>query len=169
MSRVEVPDMASEEKMNALISQWQLPLLHTCTILLGDADLAKDAVQDTFVKVWRSLPKYRGDCSEKTWLMRIAINTCRDMKRNFWFRIVDRSIRLEDLPEPSCNPWNEDKEIMAEVLSLPHKQREVILMYFYHNMTTREIAQALHITQPAVIKRMQAAKAKLKTLMKEEG
>lgn len=137
--------------------------------LVRYADLAKDAVQDTFVKVWRSLPKYRGDCSEKTWLMRIAINTCRDMKRNFWFRIVDRSIRLENLPEPSCNPWNEDKEIMAEVLSLPHKQREVILMYFYHNMTTREIAQALHITQPAVIKRMQAAKAKLKTLMKEEG
>lgn len=169
MSRVKVPDMASEEKMNALITQWQLPLLHTCTVLLGDADLAKDAVQDTFVKAWRSLPKYRGECSEKTWLMRIAINTCRDMKRNFWFRIVDRSICLEDLPEPACNPWDEDRGIMAEVLSLPHKHREVVLMYFYHNMTTREIADTLHLSQPAVVNRIKAAKAKLKMLMKEEG
>ena len=168
MSRVEVPDMTPEEKLNQLIDEWQLPLLRTCCMLLGDADLARDAVQETFVKVWHALPTFRGECSEKTWLMRITINTCRDMKRNAWFRIVDKSISPEDLPEPSYDPWTEDREVFSEVLALPLKMREVTLMYYYHNMSTREIAEALRISQPAVTKRMKAARLRLKSMLKEE-
>lgn len=169
MQNVKAPDNNAEQIINRMINDWQIPLLHTCCILLGDAEQARDAVQETFIKAWHALPDFRGECSEKTWLMRIAINTCHDIKRSMWFRFVDRRITPDDLPEPTCNPWNEDKSIFDEVCSLPVKQREVILLYYYHNMTVSDIAETLNISQPSVSKRLKKAKQNLKTLLKEEA
>ena len=59
------------------MAQYEAPLLRLCCALLGDAALAEDAVQDTFIRAWRALPHFRGDSSEKTWLTHIAVNVCR--------------------------------------------------------------------------------------------
>ena len=67
-----------------LVAQNQEKLLRTCYLYLRDRQLAEDAVQETFLKAYRSLPAFRGDSSEKTWLMRIAVNTCRDLYRSEW-------------------------------------------------------------------------------------
>ena len=64
------------------MAQWEVPLLRTCYLLLRDTALAEDAVQETFVKAWRFYDGYRKEASEKTWLMRIAVNTCRDLQRS---------------------------------------------------------------------------------------
>ena len=85
-----------------LVQEYQVPLRRMCCIWLKDAALAEDAVQETFVKAWRAALSFRGECSEKTWLMRIAVHVCWDMRRSWWFRHVDRSVRLEHLPEPPC-------------------------------------------------------------------
>ena len=53
-------------------------------------------------------------------------------------------------------------------LTLPLKQREVVLLYYYHNMTLKEIAGALNISQPSVSRRMSHAKKQLRSLLKEE-
>ena len=59
------------------MAQYETPLLRLCCALLGDAALAEDAVQDTFIRAWRALPHFRGDSSAKTWLTHIAVNVCR--------------------------------------------------------------------------------------------
>ena len=79
MATAQKPDLSMEETLARMVGEWQLPLLQTCCAVLGSEDLAKDAVQETFLKAYRGLPSFRGECSEKTWLMRIAINVCRDM------------------------------------------------------------------------------------------
>ena len=73
------------EILNRLVEQYQTPLRRMCFIMLRDEELAKDAVQDTFLKVYKNIDVFRGECSEKTWLMQIAVNTCRDVKRSAWF------------------------------------------------------------------------------------
>lgn len=83
------------------MEQWEVSLLRTCYLLVKDVALAEDAVQDTFVKAWQAHDHFRGEASEKSWLMRIAVNTCRDLRRGKWFRHVDRQVRMEDLPEPA--------------------------------------------------------------------
>lgn len=160
-------DRAAEERFEALVNAWHLPLLRTCCALLGDADLARDAVQETFVKAYRALPSFRGGSSEKTWLFRIAMNVCRDMKRGSWFRIIDRRVSLEDLPEPAVNPSGEEHEVMTAILSLPDRERWIVLMYYYNSMTLQEIAEALGVSQPAVSKRLKKAKERLQTMLKE--
>ena len=55
-------------------------------LILGDAHLAEDAVQDTLLKAWKGLNGYQGQASEKNWLTTIAVNVCRDYRRLNWFR-----------------------------------------------------------------------------------
>ena len=136
MATAQKPDLSMEETLTRIIGEWQLPLLRTCCAVLGSEDLAKDAVQETFLKAYRGLPSFRGECSEKTWLMRIAVNVCRDMLRSSWFRTIDRRVSLEQLPEPVSHPVEEDQFLMESILTLPLKQREVVLLYYYHNIIT---------------------------------
>ena len=79
METVKGPDRNHDELLISLVDQYQSSLLRLCFIYLHDKALAEDAVQETFLKAHRSLSSFRGDSSEKTWLTRIAMNTCRDM------------------------------------------------------------------------------------------
>ena len=76
----------SRSEIDRLMEQYGSSLLRMSALYLKDADLAQDAVQETFIKAYRHLKDYRGDSSEKTWLTTICVNTCRDMLRTAWFR-----------------------------------------------------------------------------------
>ena len=86
-----------EAALDRLVAEHQTALVRMCCLCLGDASLAEDAAQETFLKAYRALDGFRGECDEKTWLMRIAINTCRDMRRSRWTRHVDRRVTPEML------------------------------------------------------------------------
>lgn len=143
-----------------LVKQYQGLLLRICYIYLRDMELAKDATQDTFLKAYRSLDSFRGECSEKTWLIQIAINTCRDIQRSAWFRHHDRSITPEDLPQAVALP-DDDLDVMCDVMKLPSKLKEVIILYYWQNMNVNEIAQALGVTHSTVSNRLKHAREKL--------
>ena len=107
MQTVKGPDRTPEEEITRMVNEHQLALLRLCFTYLHDRELAKDAVQETFLKAYRSLKTFRYDANEKTWLSRIAINCCRDLSRNSWFRHTDRSVTLDMLPEPKV-PYQPD-------------------------------------------------------------
>lgn len=159
------PNRTPEEEISRLVSEYQVALLRMCYAYLHDRALAEDAVQDTFLKAYRSIERFRGDCSMKTWLMRIAVNTCRDMRRTGWFRHMDGSVTLDMLPEPSVPASELDNEITIKVMSLPVKLREVVLLYYFQDMSTGEIAAALGVSQQAVSSRLQRARNKLRSAL----
>ena len=88
----------------------------TCCLILGDRALAEDAAQETFLRAWKSMDKFKGDASPRTWLTRIAINVCRNMRRTAWFRRNDRSVTPEELPLPAPD---EDRTLFLTVQQLP--------------------------------------------------
>ena len=148
-----------------LVAQNQEKLLRTCYLYLRDRQLAEDAVQETFLKAYRSLPAFRGDSSEKTWLMRIAVNTCRDLYRSEWFRHMDRRVIPEELPESGVPFTSREESLIVEVKRLPRRLREATLLYYYHGMDEREIAEALGVSRSAVSDRLSRARRKLKELL----
>lgn len=86
-----------EESMTRIIQTHGSALLRMCYVYLKDRDLAQDAVQDTFLKAFRRLHTLQDKDSEQAWLMRIAINTCKDYLRTSWFKRVDRRVQVEHL------------------------------------------------------------------------
>lgn len=160
-----IPAAEREIILTRLVEQWQIPLLHICCMLLHDDALAEDAVQETFLKAYKALDHFRGDSSEKTWLFRIGVNVCRDMKRGRWFRYVDRRIELEKLPIPAAAAEEDSADLAQAILLLPDKYREVILLHYYQNMNVTEVAQALGIVPSSVSNRLKKARARLKTLL----
>ena len=168
MQTVKGPDRTPVEEITRMVNEHQLALLRLCFTYLHDKDLAKDAVQETFLKAYRNLQTFRHDANEKTWLSRIAINCCRDINRSNWFRYTDRSVTLDMLPEPAVQPSYEDNILTVEIMKLPKRLKEVILLYYFEDMTTPEIAGTLRISQQAVSDRLVRARAKLRRALGKE-
>ncbi len=142
-------------------------LLRMCYLHLKDEQLAEDAVQETFLKAWRKLDTFRAESSEITWLMRIAINVCRDMLRTGWLRRVDRSVDVTLLPECAQADAYPDRTVLTRVMALPARLREVILLLYYQGMTMQETADALGIGLSTVKQRQQKANQSLRKALKE--
>lgn len=165
MEVVEGPDSIRDQWFTELVETYQDVLLRTCCVILKDYALAEDAVQDTFLKAYQASDTFRKECSEKTWLMKIAMNTCRDIKRRAWFRWIDRRVTLDQLPETSTAFELKNDELMQSILSLPYKAREVLLLYYYQDMTLQEIGQSLDLAVSTVHTRLEQAKKKLRAVM----
>ena len=164
METVKGPD-SLEEKLERMVGLYQLPLLRLCYAYLHDEELAKDAVQETFIKAFRNLGAFRREASEHTWLNRIAINTCKDMRRTGWSRHVDRSVTPDMLPETSLPADEQDKGLTLAVMNLPVKLREAALLCWFQEMTYEEAADTLGITHQAVSSRLNRARKKLRRVL----
>ena len=166
MEIVKDPGNDHEAILTHLVETYEGLLFRTCYMYLRDRESAEDAVQETFLKAYKALPAFRGDCSEKTWLMKIAVNICRDIRRSSWIRMVDRRASLDLLPEPAqeYDGWN-SLDLAGAIMQLPVKWKEVVLLYFYHDMTMREIGEVLGVSAPVVSKRIKQACAKLESIL----
>lgn len=171
MEVVSDPNLSCEEMLAHMVAQYEVALLRTCYMYLRDRELAEDATQETFLKAYKALPAFRGECSEKTWLMRIAMNTCRDMKRSAWFRHIDRRVDVDLIQRPAreADALGEANDLTQAVLCLPPKYKEVILLHYYQDMSLREIAEALDIAVSTASDRVRQACRKLEGILRKEG
>lgn len=167
MISVAVPDrvILSELDLERLIEQYGDGLLRLCLLYLKDYGLAEDAVQETFLRAYRSWHKFEGRSSEKTWLTAIAINVCKNMLRSPWKR---RTVGEEALAQLKTeNPAMPDPTVARAVMRLPKDQRIAVILFYVQEMKIREIAQALEIPQATVSSRLNRARRKLRAELKE--
>ena len=139
------------------IPHHEAALFRLCFAYLGDSALAEDAVQDTFVKAYKGYDRYCQEGDEKTWLTRIAINTCKDIRKSAWFRHVDRSTALERLPEEEVPFTERDDTLTRAVMGLKPRLREVVLLHDCQGLTAEETANALGIARSTMYKRLTKA------------
>lgn len=159
---------SKEERITALIQTYQIPLKRMCCVWLKDAALAEDATQETFLKAYAALSDFRGECSEKTWLIRIAVNVCRNLRRGWWFAHVDRSVEIERLPEAVVPFEYKDGSLIDTVAALPLRLREITLLYYFQDMNMSEISQALDISVSTVSRRLEKARKQLRAQLEKE-
>lgn len=110
----------------------------------------------------------RNGANEKSWLMRIAINTCHDYFRSKWFRNTDLEKTLKGLPQRCLRVESRDATLSMEVMRLREPLKQVVLLYYYQNMTLQEVGEALAITPSTVHKRLRQAEGLLKTAITGE-
>lgn len=162
MNAVQGPDRDKEQKLAEWVGAHQTALLRLCYAYLHDRVLAEDAVQDTFLKAYQGMNGFRGEASEKTWLSRIAVNCCRDIRKSAWNRHISRRVTPDMLPESAEERSEKDDALTVAVMTLPVKMRECILLYYFEDMNTVEIAQTLGISQQAVSGRLLRARDRLR-------
>lgn len=154
-----------------IIKEYGDSLIRMCMIYLKDRALAEDAVQDTFIKVYQKYHTFNKDSEEKTWIMKIAINTCKNYMRTSWFKRVKTGLDLETVSEEKVDvnllEQEAQKQILQEVAELNYKYKEVIMLYYYQELSTKEIAKVLGVKEAAVRVRLQRARQKLNVQLKE--
>jgi RNA polymerase sigma-70 factor (ECF subfamily) len=135
--------------------------------MCGDALVAEDAAQETFIRAWQNLSSYRPQTSLRNWLYRIAFNAGMDMLRKEK-RILPTDIEEMNLPDDRPGPesmvsQNERTAMVQKaILSLPDASRAVLVLKEYEGMSYREIADALDIPIGTVMSRLNYARKLLK-------
>lgn len=138
-------------------------LYRICIVMLCNEQDAQDAVQDTFCRYMEYTSGFHDREHEKAWLIKVATNRCKDMHRG---RTRHPSVQLEDVEQYCELP--EQSEVLAELMNLPDKLKEVTYLYYIEGYKTAEIAQMLGITLNAVKKRMQRGRERLKLSLYRE-
>ena len=162
--------MAQDQRREWLenaIARWEKPMLRLCFAYLGDVAQAEDAVQETFFKAWKHLDSFRGEAEERTWLMRIAMNTCKDQLKSSWFRNTDRSVTPDSLPEGAAPFEERDDTVTRAVMSLPPKLKEVTLLRWYQGLSLEEMAKVMRLPRSTINYRLKNAKTMLKGELEE--
>lgn len=166
MSVVTGPD--NQRRLSEWIDRYERELLRLCCMILRDVSMAEDAVQETFLRAFRRMDAFRGDSEPKTWLYRIAINVCKDMRRSPWHRFFDKRVDVERVQAACEGASDVSIALMQEILRLPDKLREVVFLYYYEDMKLGEIARLTGVSDSTVSDRLRKARSKLYDGLKGE-
>lgn len=172
-------DTENDRRNNAveierLIDIYGNDVLRTSYMYLKDSQKAEDAFQEVFIKVYNKFGSFKGESSEKTWIIKITINVCKDMLRSSWLKRVLLTDKLGTQKkvsniESSIIKRDENKLLFKEVISLTPTFKEVIILYYYHGCDTAEISKALDIAEGTVRSRLHRAREILKDKLGREG
>ncbi len=148
-----------DAEIERLMSTFGNDVLRTSYMYLKDLQKAEDAFQEVFCKIYRKYGSFRGDSSEKTWIIKITINVCRDILRSSWIKrvlLTDKIGVQNDLTdvESKIIKKEENRHLFAEVTSLPRNYKEVMILYYYHEFNTAEISITLNIAEGTVRSRL---------------
>ena len=138
--------------------------------LLGNPHDAEDAVQEAFLKVHRGIRNFRGQSAFSTWVYRILVNACYDMRRRGMRRLEEPAPDLreeEELPEPPAPAHNHPLRMALEtcVAKLSESYRSVFLLYEVEGFKHSEIAEMLAISEGASKNRLFEAKRELRGML----
>jgi len=145
-------------------------VLRVSYFYLGDRQRAEDVCQDVFVRLMTHTPELE-EGREKAWLLKVALNRCRDLWRGAWIkRVVLGSPAFEMIPAPDEHERRDEEEaMMVAIHQLPAAFREAILLYYYQGYGINEIAQMLDLPEGTISSRLSRARKKLEEILTEGG
>ena len=185
-SLIEACKEGDQAAFNLLVWRWEKPLFNFIYKYLGDAQLAQDLVQETFVRVLRSIRGYEHRGAFSTWLYRIATNLCRDHFRKKRIPMVSlhdyytspsgERIYVKDHvadaaagADDAVAAAGREELVRRLIAGLPEERRIVILMKEYQGLTFREIADVLAVPEGTVKARLYAGLRTMRKQLEREG
>jgi RNA polymerase sigma-70 factor, ECF subfamily len=136
------------EEFRQILAQYQDKVFRLACGMLGDEALAEDAAQETFVRVWKGLGKFRGESSLSTWIFTIARRACLDA-----LKARKKTARLEQVPEQAVQRPRVDRELLdidALLQELPERAREVVVLFYLEDRSYEEVARTLSVPMGTV-------------------
>lgn len=137
-----------------------------CHRMLGNAEDAVDATQAAFIAAFKGLARFRGEAAFRTWMYRIAINECNAIlrRKHRTREDVEAAVACEEAPVGDVQG---DDLVHEAILRLPPDMRAVLVLFYYQELSSREIAQALGCSDGAVRVRLHRARTAFKKQFEE--
>jgi RNA polymerase sigma-70 factor (ECF subfamily) len=153
--------------------------------VLGTREDAEEVAQDVFVRIYKALPKFRGDSEFTTWMYRIAMNLARNKYRYNKSRGANRKISMQEtvddndsrtiiqVPEPRLSPDDEvgldefQKDIMREIDNLPPLYRDALVLRNVDEMSYEQIAEVLGCKLGTIKSRIARAREELRRRLEQ--
>lgn len=178
---VKLAASGNERAFEQLVSIYESAVYNMAMYTVKNRDDALDVSQEVFVKLWQSLPTFRGECSIKSYIMKLTKNASLDLMRKK-SRRQSVSLTVEndkgeeaqlDLPDTSdeANPeqayLREERirKVREGLLRLDDEQRQIIIMRDMNGMSYAEIADALGLNEGTVKSRLNRARSALKKIL----
>lgn len=156
----------NEENFSEIYNKYATTVLRTCYFYLKDREKAEDVCHDTFLKLLTNAPEL-DESYQKAWLLRVAINKCKDIWKSSWFKKTQLGDdTLQFIPDENNKSDNlENEELMNAIQKLPHKFKEVLLLHYYNGYGIVEISNLLGVSQGTVSSRLSRSREKLAKLL----
>ena len=140
-------------------------ILRLAYTYLNHTQDAQDICQTVFLKLLEKAPAFASPAHEKAWIIRTAVNLCKDHLKSGWRRATVALDAAEAVPAPA----EEEGSLLSAVNLLPPKYRTVIYLYYYEGYAAREIAQLLGEKPATVSTQLNRGRQQLRTLLESEG
>jgi RNA polymerase sigma-70 factor, ECF subfamily len=158
-----------------LLESYQKPVYNLCYRMLGNAEDAEDASQETFLRAYKSIRRYDRGRSFSTWLLSIAAHYCIDQIRKRRMTVVS----IEDLPVPDLPDHalgleatvglkEQQKRVRALLETLDATDRAAVIMYYWYDFSYEEISRSLSLTESAVKSRLHRARRAMAQIWVEQ-
>ncbi|MBX0358450.1 sigma-70 family RNA polymerase sigma factor [Halobacillus sp. Nhm2S1] len=152
--------------MNYIIDQYGEEIKRLIFTYVKNYATTDDIFQEFLIKVYKNISGFKREAKLRSWLYRIAINTCKDYLRS----PINRIFSLNDAIFSEKEKSAEDMVILKEnnvqlakaVLSLPIKYREIFVLRFYQSFSLQQISEALNMKESTVKTRISRGKSKLR-------
>lgn len=182
LARLRAHELAAFDE---LVSHFERPVYSICFRLLGDAEDARDAAQETFLKIYRGLNSFRGESGLKTWIYRIAINQAMNQQRWWKRRRRDETMSLElsrndseitlghslegtnASPEELAIESERERRLMRALAEIKTEYRVALMLREIEELSYEEIAETLEISIGTVKSRIARGREELRRRLKE--
>ena len=154
----------SKEEFVDLVEEYKLSLYRFAKSILKNDIEVEDAISESILKAYKNKNRLKNKESFKSWMMRIVSNECYDLikrKSRFDFRDNLESLNLVHIDKE----YSDLREIIDD---LNEEFSSVLVLFYYEDMSIKEISKVLEICEGTVKSRLSRAKSKLKVLLKEE-
>lgn len=132
-------------------------ILNLCRLLLRDSDEAEDVAQEVFLRAFERIGSQEAPTVWEAWLVRVAVNACRDRQRSAWWKSRRKPGDLDELA-PWLSPSSEDRarskewqsRVWEALRALNSRQRNVFVLRYIEGWSTNDVAETLGLTAAAV-------------------
>lgn len=154
-----------EQELTRLVEKFSGTVYRAAYCCLHNSADADDMTQEAFLALYTSGTEFSSDEHIKAWLIRVAVNRCRNLLRSFRYRTT---VPLDEAGELPAEYERRDS-ILPLVMKLKPDYRVVLYMFYYEDMPVKQIAGILGEKTTAVTTRLARARQKLKQLLEKEG